>query len=255
MAGEECQNGAAKIPKVQRQADAKLAAGLARGLSVRRAAERAGISRRTAFRRLAEPHFRALVVEKRVALLNRSLGVLASAQTESFHFLKWLVKEGFAADGDDLLKYRELGCQAAKFLTKLATPPLRAKVAERPERRPVTMVVIDCDRQRLRPEPPPITATMTAAETPPLPEPPPPQSRARPEVIFHLPDPPPADPPPADPPPTPAPAPPTQLPKPPGPPLSPKPKPPPPADLWRGFFARGAAPRSMSPPPRAEDQL
>jgi hypothetical protein len=58
--------------------DALLIAGLARGLSVKRAAERAGVNVRTAFRRLENPEFQAQVSRARGQLHSRVAGLLAA---------------------------------------------------------------------------------------------------------------------------------------------------------------------------------
>jgi hypothetical protein len=59
--------------------DRLLIAGLARGLSVKRAAASAGVNVRTAFRRLENPEFQARVSRARGQLHSRVAGGLASA--------------------------------------------------------------------------------------------------------------------------------------------------------------------------------
>jgi hypothetical protein len=63
----------------QRGYEALLALALARGRSVREAAREAGISERTAHRRLGSADFRRQIYEARSALLDATAGALADA--------------------------------------------------------------------------------------------------------------------------------------------------------------------------------
>jgi hypothetical protein len=62
-----------------RKGDTELLQALALGASVEHAAQKAGVSRRTAYRRLAAPAFRARVIELRAELTRRALGMLTAA--------------------------------------------------------------------------------------------------------------------------------------------------------------------------------
>ena len=64
-------------------ADAALVTALAVGATIEQAAERAGVSPRTAHRRLAEPEFRARVDEARAELLGRALARLQATCTSA----------------------------------------------------------------------------------------------------------------------------------------------------------------------------
>lgn len=74
------------------QADRLLIAALARGASVARAARDAGISERSAFRRLADPKFRQVVDEARAGLLERAGGSLADGADRAARELKRLLR-------------------------------------------------------------------------------------------------------------------------------------------------------------------
>ena len=60
-----------------------LVAALAAGLSVREAAVAAGMAERTAYRRLADPGFKAAVSAARGAMLDRAVGKLAETSTHA----------------------------------------------------------------------------------------------------------------------------------------------------------------------------
>jgi hypothetical protein len=62
-----------------RKGDTELLHALACGASVENAAQKAGLSRRTAYRRLEDPAFRARVIELRAELTRRALGMLTAA--------------------------------------------------------------------------------------------------------------------------------------------------------------------------------
>jgi hypothetical protein len=74
-----------------RKGDAALLTALAAGESVTDAAKRAGISERTAHRRLTEPDFRGRVTEARAAMVARALGKLADASCEAVDTLRGLL--------------------------------------------------------------------------------------------------------------------------------------------------------------------
>jgi hypothetical protein len=59
-------------------ADDGLALSIAQGMSIRKAAEKAGISERTAARRVAEPDFRKRVVALRAEMTERAVGLLTA---------------------------------------------------------------------------------------------------------------------------------------------------------------------------------
>jgi hypothetical protein len=106
----------------KKNADDALLLGLATGLSVPAAAQRAGVSERTAYRRLDDPGFRRRISETRTALFTEAVGRLAALA-------------GKAADalGELLTSDRGLvKLQAAKGVLELG-PKLReaGEVAER----------------------------------------------------------------------------------------------------------------------------
>lgn len=68
-----------------------LVIGLASGLTVRDAAQRAGIGERTAHRRLGAAAFRQRVAEARTNMLDRAIGQLADAATEAVATLRQLL--------------------------------------------------------------------------------------------------------------------------------------------------------------------
>ena len=63
----------------KRKGDTELLLALACGASVENAAQRAGLSRRTVFRRLAAPAFRAQVAEARAEMVRRAAGMFTAA--------------------------------------------------------------------------------------------------------------------------------------------------------------------------------
>jgi hypothetical protein len=72
--------------------DAALLTALAAGATVRDAARRAGVSERTAHRRLADPDFRRRLTEARAGMVERALGQLAEGSTEAVATLRKLLK-------------------------------------------------------------------------------------------------------------------------------------------------------------------
>jgi hypothetical protein len=76
----------------EERADARLLTALAAGATVRDAARRAGVSERTAHRRLADPAFRQRVTEARAEMVERALGQLADGASEAVGTLRKLLK-------------------------------------------------------------------------------------------------------------------------------------------------------------------
>jgi len=76
----------------KRKGDSDLILSLARGKTVREAAESAGIGERTAHRRLSEPVFLRLVQETRAEMMTRAMGKLADASIEAVETLVSLLK-------------------------------------------------------------------------------------------------------------------------------------------------------------------
>jgi hypothetical protein len=76
----------------RKNADAALLAHLAGGATVRTAAAKAGVSERTAFRRLADEAFRRRVAEARGAMLGRAVGRLSATATAAAAELRKLLK-------------------------------------------------------------------------------------------------------------------------------------------------------------------
>ena len=72
----------------RRNADETLAAELAAGKTVREAATTAGVSERTAFRRLADAAFKARVTELRSAMVATAAGRLVDGMTEAAGVLR-----------------------------------------------------------------------------------------------------------------------------------------------------------------------
>ena len=72
----------------RRSADEKLAADLAAGKTVREAAVTAGVSERTAFRRLEDAVFKARVAELRSEMVRTAAGRLADGMTEAAGVLR-----------------------------------------------------------------------------------------------------------------------------------------------------------------------
>jgi hypothetical protein len=70
----------------------RLAMALAEGDTVQAAAEKAGIGRTTAFRRLADPVFRQRIQTFRGDMIGRALGRMADAMTEGADVLRDLLK-------------------------------------------------------------------------------------------------------------------------------------------------------------------
>jgi hypothetical protein len=95
-------------------ADDLLAAALAAGQEVAEAARAAGVSERTAYRRLAEPEFKRHVGELRGAMVSQALGRLSDAMTAAADRLRKLV------DSAD----EKVALGAAKAVLEL-TPRLR----------------------------------------------------------------------------------------------------------------------------------
>src|SRR5262249_54528151 len=60
-----------------------LAAGLAAGRSVKKAAAAAGMGERTAYRKLKDPAFKALVAELRQRMVSRAVGRLSAGMTQA----------------------------------------------------------------------------------------------------------------------------------------------------------------------------
>ena len=71
--------------------DELLLAALASGLSAEEAAKRAGMSRRTVYRRLADPAFRRRLAGARDALVSEALGELAATATAAVATLRELL--------------------------------------------------------------------------------------------------------------------------------------------------------------------
>jgi hypothetical protein len=71
--------------------EGQLVAALAAGASVRDAARQAGVSERTAYRRLEEPAFRRQVADARAEFLERAVGRLAASATEAADTLRGLL--------------------------------------------------------------------------------------------------------------------------------------------------------------------
>ncbi len=74
----------------RRRDDTALVAGLARGLTLRDAAQAAGVSERTAYRRAADAGFRQQVGRMRADLLAQAVGCLADAATAAVATLRAL---------------------------------------------------------------------------------------------------------------------------------------------------------------------
>jgi hypothetical protein len=89
----------------QKRHDALVLA-LAAGRAVRSAAASAGVSERTAFRRLADPAFRRQVHEARAALVQQAVGKLAEGMAEAADVLRGLLQA--EADGVKLSAARTI---------------------------------------------------------------------------------------------------------------------------------------------------
>jgi hypothetical protein len=77
----------------RRQYDERLALGVATGLSVERAADQLGISRATAYRRLANPALQRRVAELRQEITNQAVGQLVATLNEAILVLRRLMVE------------------------------------------------------------------------------------------------------------------------------------------------------------------
>lgn len=75
----------------KRKGDAALVAALAVGMTVRDAARAAGLSERTAHRRLEDPGFRRTVADARARLIESACGQLAEASTAAVSTLRALL--------------------------------------------------------------------------------------------------------------------------------------------------------------------
>jgi hypothetical protein len=73
-------------------ADSALVAALAGGSTIEDAARRAGVSARTAYRRVGEPDFRKRVTEVRAEMLSQSVGALTVAARAAVHTLMLLMQ-------------------------------------------------------------------------------------------------------------------------------------------------------------------
>ena len=76
----------------RRRADQALVLALAAGAPVDVAAQRAGVSRTTAHRRMREPEFRQMVQEARAAAFERALGELSDASLDAARTLRKLLR-------------------------------------------------------------------------------------------------------------------------------------------------------------------
>jgi len=76
--------------KGRRKGNSELVLSLASGKTIRDAAQQAGLSERTAFRRINDPEFRRQVREARSEMFSRSLGLLADASTSAVGTLRQL---------------------------------------------------------------------------------------------------------------------------------------------------------------------
>ena len=97
----------------KRKGDAELLLALACGASVENAAQRAGLSRRTVFRRLAAPAFRAQVAEARAEMVRRAAGMSTAAGLPAIKTLTTL-QESATSEAVRLGAARatiELGCR------------------------------------------------------------------------------------------------------------------------------------------------
>lgn len=78
--------------KGRHNADEQLLMALACGVTVENAARQAGISPRTAYRRLAEPDFRQRLQKMRGDMVSRTAGTLTAAASEAVRTLLELLK-------------------------------------------------------------------------------------------------------------------------------------------------------------------
>ena len=125
----------------KRKGDAELVLALACGASPENAAQKAGLSRRTVFRRLADPVFCAQVTELRVEMSRRAAGMITAAGMAAVKTLTSL-QESAASESVRLGAARatlELGCKLrenVEWPERLAA--LERQIAERlgsPDRR------------------------------------------------------------------------------------------------------------------------
>lgn len=75
----------------RRKGDTELVIALAAGETVRDAAKAAGISERTAFRRIQEQGFQQEVANTRTLMVSRAVGMLADAATNAVSTLRFLL--------------------------------------------------------------------------------------------------------------------------------------------------------------------
>jgi hypothetical protein len=75
----------------RKKGDSALLTALAAGATVREAAERAGLSERTTYRRLEDAEFRRRVTEARAAMVERAVGRLADGLTDAAAKLRQLL--------------------------------------------------------------------------------------------------------------------------------------------------------------------
>jgi cystathionine beta-lyase/cystathionine gamma-synthase len=76
----------------KRKGDAELVQALAMGASAENAAQKAGVSRRTVCRRLADPAFRTRVAEARAEIVRREAGLLTAAGMAAIKALTTLLE-------------------------------------------------------------------------------------------------------------------------------------------------------------------
>jgi hypothetical protein len=109
----------------KRKADADLLLALACGASPENAAQKAGLSRRTVYRRLADPAFRAQVAEVRAEMVRRAAGMFTAAGMAAIKTLTTL-QESATSESVRLGAARatiELGCklrETAEWAERLA---------------------------------------------------------------------------------------------------------------------------------------
>jgi hypothetical protein len=122
----------------RRNADEALLLALACGATVEAAAQKAGISQATAYRRLAEPAFRQRLQEVRADLVQRTAGALTAAAQEAVRTLLALQKDNVPAAvrlgaaravleiGVKLRESAELAERVAALEAQLGQAPQRA---------------------------------------------------------------------------------------------------------------------------------
>jgi len=79
-------------PSGKKRGDLALLLALAQGLSVPKAAAKAGLSERTAYRRLQDPDFKARVTRARAEMVERALGQLSAGTAEAAFVLRKLLR-------------------------------------------------------------------------------------------------------------------------------------------------------------------